>query len=62
MIQLLTRTVFSTKTLLLEIGLRGQCMFTRDLGYLSFVYIHMFRADRAPLVTALVFSSLLVLE
>ena len=46
----------------LKIGLRGQRMFTRDLGNLSFVHIHMFRADRAPLVTAWVFSSLLGLE
>ena len=37
-------------------------MFTHDLGYLSFVYIHMFWADQAPLVTAWVFSLLLGLE
>ena len=52
----------SRRPVLLEIGLRGQRMFTRDLGNLSFIHIHMFRADRAPLVTAWVFSSLLGLE
>ena len=47
---------------MLEIGLRGQRMFTHNLGYLSFVYIHMFQANWAPLVAAWVFSPLLGLE
>ena len=37
-------------------------MFTRDLGYLSLLYIHMFRASLAPLVTAWVLSLALGLE